>query len=190
MSGTRHARGLDGESRSMLYDGLNLSQLGIAFRMDHRVLVEKLRGVEPSGKRGGYATWTISEAAPYLVKPMYDIESYIKKMNHNDLPNHLKKEFWSAQKIKQDFEEKAGHLWKTADVVDKVGELMKLVKMAAKLATDNIERNTELTDRQRDAVNTIMTAMLQDLYEKVLKNFKLPEENNGNQAPRIEDDEF
>lgn len=165
---------LDNESKAMLYEGLNLSQLSVAFRMDHRVLVEKLHGVDPSGYRGKAAIYKINEVAPHLVKPAYDIEAYIKRMHHNDLPKMLTKEFWNGQRARQEFELKAGQLWHTAQVIEKVSELYKLVAMSARLATDNIERTTDLTDRQREAVNSIMRGMLEDLQRKVIENFKEP----------------
>lgn len=168
---------LDGASREMMFSGLNLSQLGVLFHMDHRVLVQKLHGVEPSAKRNGYAIYEVHKVAPYLVRPMYDIETYIKKMNHNDLPNELKKEFWNALKARQDYELRAGHLWPTSKVIEHAGELLKLVKMSAQLATDNLERNTELTDRQRDGINEILRSMLEDLQSKIAENFKEPEED-------------
>ena len=171
MTAANNVGTLDAESKAMLYEGLNLSQLGIAFRMDHRVLVEKLHGVEPTGKRGRAGTWRIHEVAPYLVKPMYDIETYIKRMHHNELPKLLTKEFWNGQRARQEYELKAGNLWKTDEVIEKVGELYKLVAMSARLASDNIERNTELTPRQREAIDGIMRGMLEDLERKIKENF-------------------
>jgi hypothetical protein len=181
MATTRQTASLDAESKAMLYEGLNLSQLGVAFRMDHRVLVEKLHGVDPSGWRGKAAIYRINEVAPYLVKPIYDIEAYIKRMNHNELPKHLTKEYWAGLRSRQEYELKAGQLWPTSQVVEKVGEIFKLVAMSARLATDNIERTTDLTDKQRDAINGIMRGMLEDLQRKIAENFKEPE-SDGNQA--------
>lgn len=172
MATTHKTASLDKESQAMLYEGLNLSQLSVAFRMDHRVLVEKLHGVEPCGHRGRAAIYRINEVAPYLVKPHYDIETYIKRMNHADLPKHLTKEFWNGQRARQEFELKAGHLWHTTQVVEKVGELYKLVLNSARLASDNIERNTELTQKQREAVDTLMRNMCEELHQKILENFK------------------
>lgn len=163
---------LDAESQAMLYEGLNLSQLGIAFRMDHRVLVEKLHGVAPSGKRNGVPTFQIHEVAPHLVKPIYDIESYIKRMNHADLPKHLTKEFWAGLRSKQEYELRAGDLWPTEKVVEKVGELFKLVKMSLLLATDAVERQTELSSRQREIIKDLMDGLLEDLHHQVTTEFQ------------------
>lgn len=171
---TKRTVSLDNESKVMLYEGLNLSQLSVVFRMDHRTLVEKLHGVEPSGHRGKAAIYTILDAAPHLVKPIYDIETYIKRMHHNELPKLLTKEFWNGQRSRQEYELKAGQLWPTTQVIEKVSELYKLVAMSARLATDNIERSTDLTDKQRDAINGIMRGMLEDLQRKIAENFKEP----------------
>ena len=172
---------LDAESKAVLFDGLNLSQLGIAFRMDHRVLVEKLKDCPPSGNRNGFPTWTISEAAPHLVRPIYDIEAYIKRMNHADLPKHLTKEFWAGLKSKQDYELRAGDLWPTAKVVESVGELFKLVRMSALLTTDTLERQAELTDAQRQIVKNLMDSMLNDLHRAVQEKFQDVEHGTNEQ---------
>lgn len=174
MAAVDKGRGLDAESRTMLYEGLNLSQLGVAFRMDHRVLVEKLHGVPPTARKGNSVLYSIHDAAPHLVKPIYDIETYIKKMSHTELPKMLTKEFWAGQKSRQDYQLKAGHLWSTTTVVQKVGELFKLVKMSTQLATDNLERHTELTDKQRDVINNVLRGMLEELQSSIAKNFKEP----------------
>lgn len=171
MSSTSRADSLDAESRAMLYEGCNLSQLGILFRMDHRVLVEKLHGVSPSGKRGKGATYLVHEVAPHLVKPVYDIETYIKRMNHTELPKMLTKEFWAGQRSKQEYLIKAGDLWPTAKVISEVGELFKMIKTQTRLASDAIERQTELTPRQRAIVKSLLDGMLRDLHEVVTEKF-------------------
>lgn len=162
---------MDEETRAMLYDGLNLSQLGRAFRMDHRVLVEKLHNCPPTGTRGGVDTWTIAVAAPHLVKPIYEIEEYIKRMHHNDLPKHLTKEFWAGLRSRQEYEQKEGNLWLTSRVVEVIGGLMKMVKMSVRLMADAVDRQAELSDRQRHLVKALGDGMLEELYRTVTEEF-------------------
>lgn len=188
MATTLRGKNLDAASKAMLFEGLNLSQLGIAFRMDHRVLVEKLHGVEPTGVRAGVPIYSISDVAPHLVRPKYDIEAYVKRMNHKDLPKEVTKEFWAGLKSRQEYLKEAGELWPTSKVIEKVGELFKLFKMTAQLATDNIERNTEMTDRQRSGINTILTGMLEDMQRAIAENFK--ETEDGKAAREERDNEF
>lgn len=181
---------LDAESKAMLYEGLNLSELGVAFRMDHRVLTEKLQPCQPTGRRNGFPTWKINDVAPHLVRPLYDIETYIKRMNHADLPKHLTKEFWAGLKSKQDYELKAGDLWPTAKVVQEVGELLKLVKMSVLLMGDTVERSTELSEKQRGIIKSLIDGMLQELHRAVVEKFTHREYSNGNAPIYAEDEEL
>lgn len=175
-----HTATTDATSDAILYDGANLSQLCVIFRMDHRVLVEKLHKCPPTGTRRGVNTWLIHEAAPYLVKPAYDIETFIKRMHPNELPKMLGKEFWAGQRSRQEYQLKAGDLWPTAKIVEKVGGLMKLVKMSVRLQADAVDRQAELTDRQRKLVKTLGDGMLEELYRTVKEMFSehVPEDDD------------
>lgn len=170
---TKPKSSLDDESRLMIYNGLNLSELGRLFHMDHRVLVEKLTkgGVEPSGKRGSANTYLVHEVAPHLVKPIYDIEQYMRTMNHAELPKMVTKEYWNGQLAKQTFLEREGDLWDTAAIVTAVGELLKLVKMNANLMVDAVERSTELSDRQKAIIRGLTDGMLGDVRQMIIDNF-------------------
>lgn len=164
---------IDDITRAILYDGANLSQLGNLFRMDHRVLVEKLTkgGCQPSGIRNGVNIYAVHEVAPYLVKPAYDIEEYLKRMHHNDLPKHLSKEFWAGLRSRQEYKQKEGDLWPTSRVVQVMGGVMKLIKMSARLMSDQVDRQAELSDRQRQIVKSQCDGMLEEAYRSILEAF-------------------
>lgn len=184
-SARRAPNSLDEESRALLYEGANLSQLGILFGMDHRVLVEKLHGVPPVGRRGATDIYSIREVAPKLVRPDYDIETYIRKMNHTDLPKMLSKEYWAGQRSRQEFMLKAGDLWETAKVIEKVGELYKMIRMSMLLMIDSVERQVELTPRQRDIIKELADGTLRDLHKTVIEHFGEPSE-----AQEVNDEEL
>jgi hypothetical protein len=168
----KRTEGTDDTTRAILYDGANLSQLGELFRMDHRSIVAKIHKCKPCGVRNGVDIYAVHEVAPYLVKPAYDIETYIKKMHHNDLPKMLTKEFWAGQRSRQEYEQKAGNLWPTTRVVEVIGGFMKMVKMSVRLMADAVDRQAELTDRQRKLVKALGDGMLEELYRTVLDEFK------------------
>lgn len=178
----RRTSSLDEASQAMLYNGLNLSQLTIAFGIDHRILVEKLHGVPATGSRNGTETWTILAAAPYLIKPVGDIESYLKKMQPNDLPKALSKEFWSAIKTRQEVEKASGDLWPTERVVGVIGSLMKLMKMSVRLLTDSVDSQAELSEPQRRVVKQMGDSMLERLYAEVRDSFK-PKKEGERELP-------
>lgn len=157
----------------MLYDGANLSQLSIIFQVDHRVLVQKLHGLEPTGERGGAALYSIKEAATRLWRPTADeVDKAIRRMNHADLPKQLTKEYWAGQRTRQAFEREEGDLWSTAEVIEKAGELFKIVKMETQLATDAVERTTDLTERQRKIIKQLLAGMLENMMTSIVENFK------------------
>lgn len=158
-------------TRAILYDGANISQLCVLFGLDNRTVVEKLHKCQPTGLRHGVNTWRVRDAAPYLTKPLYDIEAYIKKMHHNDLPKHVSKEYWAGLRSRQEYELKEGNLWPTDKVVSVVGEFMKLVKMSVRLQADAVDRQDELTDGQRRIVKQLGDAMLEELHRTVVEAF-------------------
>lgn len=161
----------DETSNVIMYEGANLSQLSVLFRMDHRVLVEKLHQCPPTGIRNGTQIWRIDVAAPYLVRPMFDIEEYVKRMNPNDLPKQLAKEFWSAQKLKQEVEERDGNLWPTQRVIAAIGGVMKIVKNSVRLFVDTVDRQHELSEGQRRLLKQLGDGLLNEAYRSTLKEF-------------------
>lgn len=182
--------GLDDASREMMFNGMNLSELGRLFHMDHRVLVEKLHGIKPSGRRGNANTYLVHEVAPYLVKPLYDIEEYIKRMNHSELPKMVSKEFWAGLRARQEYRMKEGELWETASVVAAVGELYKLVKMNLVLMVDAIGRSTEMSDRQIGIVRGLTDGALADLRQNIIDNFSGEAFNVSSEAVQTDPDEI
>lgn len=163
----------DDITKAILYDGANLSQLTNLFRVDHRVLVEKLSkgGCKPCGTRNGVDIYAVHEVAPYIVRPAYEIEEYIKRMHHNDLPKNVTKEFWAGLRSRQEYEQREGNLWQTSRVVEVMGGVMKLIKMSARLMVDQVDRQAELTDRQRKIIRSQCDGMLEEAYRTIVESF-------------------
>ena len=190
------AEGANDESRSIIYEGANLAQIGAMFKMDHRTVVRKLQdgNVKPckvTRNHRGQATelYSIAEVAPHLVKPIIDVEEYIKRMSHADLPKMLTKEYWAGQRSRQVYEENAGLLWRTEKVVEEVGELMKLFKMNTLLLNDAVERQTELSDRQREIIRSLTNGTLKDLVRRIEEKFKAAPPDDQRQET-IDDEEL
>lgn len=176
MSRTQAGRALDEESRVIIYEGANLTQLAQIFRTDHSTLVAKIHGLQPVGDRYGVAIYAIADVAQRMWRPSEaEVERAMRRMHHSDLPKILTKEYWAGLRSRQEYELKAAQLWPTELVIEKVGELMKLVKMSAQLMTDTIERSDELTDRQRKKMKDLTNAMLDDLHKSIIENFSQPE---------------
>ncbi|ECV8069594.1 hypothetical protein ABQ22_24835, partial [Salmonella enterica subsp. enterica serovar Typhimurium] len=126
----RRSNAPDADTEAMIFQGCNITQLAKLFRMERRDITPKIMDVPPIGERGGYPIYAVHEVAPYLVKPLYDVETYLRRMNFKDLPKELSKEFWAGQRAKQDFDIKAGNLWETEKVIEHFGEAVKVLRMS------------------------------------------------------------
>jgi len=163
----------DEQTSTMLYQGCSLSQLERLFKKDKRDIKLKIEqnGVSPAGMRAGFPIYHIREVAPYLVKPPYDMDQFIQKMSVADLPFMLRKEFWAGRKSQQDYELKAGELWPTQDVVDGFSEVFKTLKLSILLMRETVERETNLTPKQRAIMQQIIDNGLEELYAKTVSKF-------------------
>lgn len=162
----------DEETEVMLFQGANITQIAKLFRMERRDVTPKILDVAPCGQRGGYPIYYIHEVAPHLVKPIYDVETYLKRMHPNDLPKHLTKEFWGGMKAKQDYDKAAGNLWETDKVIAHMGEAFKQIRMAILLAGDTVEREMVFTTEQREKLRVIMDGALNDCANRLVDHFK------------------
>ncbi|PZQ95026.1 MAG: hypothetical protein DI533_20410 [Cereibacter sphaeroides] len=162
----------DVETEAMLFQGANITQLGKLFRMERRDITAKISGnVPPCGERGGYPIYFIHEVAPHIVKPIYDIETYLKRMHHNDLPKHLSKEFWAGLRQRQEYLKAEGDLWETDKVIEVMADAFKTLRMTLLLAGDTVEREMTLTHQQRDKLRVIFDGALNDLADSLVNRF-------------------
>lgn len=168
----RRSNAPDQETEAMIYQGANITQLGKLFRMERRDITPKIMDVPPVGERGGYPIYAVHEVAPYLVKPLYDVETYLRRMNFKDLPKELSKEFWNGQRAKQDFDIKAGNLWETEKVIELMGEALKTLRMAMLLIPDTVARQAGLSESQRKVVQECVDSTLNDLANLLVKRFE------------------
>lgn len=163
---------VDDESKPIIYEGATVRQLSIMFRADPKVVMRKLGGLVPCGRRNGTEIYAIKEAASRLVEPGYSIERYIMEMNHTDLPPLLSKEFWNSQRARLAFEEANGDLYRTADVVRTVAELLTTYRFVAQTLPDTLEREAGLSREQKAVVRRVLDGALADGRDKIIQRFK------------------
>lgn len=168
---------MDADTKAIIYEGASISQLNVLFGMDNRTISSKISGLEPCGKRAGAPIYSVREAAALLVEPTLDLSqievvaNYVRKLNPTNMPKMLTKEFWSAMRTKQLYEDDAGDLWRTEKVVDVFSELVKSVRMPLILAKDAIANVKELTDRDQKIIDQIIDGILEELHDAVVKQF-------------------
>lgn len=163
---------VDDESAVMIYQGISITQAVTIFGMDIRDIKAKIQGhVMPCGERRQNPIYQIRDLAPYLVRPPYDIDEFIQRMSIADLPMMLRKEYWAGLRSRQLYEKEAAELWPTADVVEMVSTLFKTLRMSLLLTRESVERETELTPRQREIITRIIDNALEDANAKTISQF-------------------
>jgi len=89
-----------------------------------------------------------------------------------DLPPMLRKEFWTGQNARLKFEKDQGELWDTQTVVEYVSEAFKTIRMSLLLLSDGVERDTVLSDVQRDTIKNLIDSTLEDIRERLSNQFQ------------------
>ena len=175
-------RAPDLETRQMIYEGVSIAQLCAIFGMQNKTVSKRLAALKPKGERDRHPIYELKEAARYLVEPIYNPEEVIQRMNHRDLPPMLLKEYWTGQRAKQQFEEQAGHLWRTESVIEHVGEAFKTIRMSLLLLGDSVERETAFTDRQRSILSQLVDSTLNSAADALIGKFGEEHDDSGTTA--------
>jgi hypothetical protein len=157
----------------LIYQGASITQLAEIFSMDTRDIKARLADweVKPSGEKDGNAIYKIKEVAPYLTVPAYDMEEFIKKMRLSDLPMMLRKEYWASRRSQQLYEIAQAELWPTSEVSDMITDLLSTIRISLLLTRDNVERENELSPKQRSIIVSIIDTALQDTHAAITKRF-------------------
>lgn len=163
---------LDDKSKAILYEGANLSEMAILFKRDERTLKRLMHGIEPIGKRYNAPIYDVAKVATRMTKMSAEqVDQAIRRLNHADLPQSLTKEFWSGQRSKQEYQLREGDLWPTSKVIEKAGEMVKVLAMELNLLSDGVERSTELTDKQREILLNLVDGAKTNMLKKLRENF-------------------
>lgn len=152
-----------------LRNGVTITWLYQVLRMDRKTARKRLANCPIIGKGvGNVELYDIGTAMSYLVKPKFDIADYIKSMNPSELPPLLRKEYWDALLKQQQWEEKAGELWRTEKVMKVLGEAFQRIKNSTQTWADNVERKSSLTPDQYKALNLEVDALRHDMYDALV----------------------
>lgn len=180
-------------SNSILVNkGATQAELGEMFGIHHREVRSRLAPLDPCGKRGQFALYSVKDAARLLVDPFDEEETVerILRMNHTQLPKMLSKEFWQGQRLKQQVEREAGDLWPTTQVVELAGEAFKTLRLSLMLMADTVEREAGLSEKQRSMILALVDATLTDMRERLVDGFaNRREPARGGPPPPQEDDD-
>lgn len=126
----------------------------------------------------GYGNYQGKKVAPlydfmtaisYLVEPKIDILDWLTTQTSTTLPPHINKAFWDAMNSKQRWQQRAGELWHTSDVLEVLGEVAMLIKETSQLWIENLPGKADLTDAQYNALTNMVGALLDDLHSRLVE---------------------
>lgn len=146
-----------------VYGGVSANWLCHVFGMD-RVTVKKRLAegkCQVAGKNKGTPLYLIKDAAAWLVKPQVDLTKYIQGLRPNDLPPILNAAYWDAMLKRQKWEENAGDLWRTKDVIDVLGNLATTLKSTIQLWPEQV---SGLSDKQRLELEQRAAGLLDSIH--------------------------
>lgn len=150
------------------FAGVSVGWLSKVFGMDPSDVKKRLADC-PAMKRqkSGYV-YSLPVAARFLVKPEFDADKFIRSMKPSELPPQLQSAYWQSALMRQKWEENAGHLWRTESVMEVLGDTFKTLKNSMQLFADNLERLTELSDKQREILVAAIDGLQDDMYKSLV----------------------
>lgn len=145
--------------------GVTVNWLATVLGMHTNTVKARLKDCPPAHRVKGGFIYDVKMAMRYLVKPVVDIDAYIKTMKIEELPPRLQTEYWGAKQRRLKFEEDAGHLWRTEAVMALVGTVVSTVRTKSRLWTEELELVAEITPEQRKVLNDRVDKLQAGLFE-------------------------
>jgi hypothetical protein len=166
-------------------NGVTVNWLCKVFGGHRDTVSKKLIACPVIGKgKGGAKLYHLPTAAAFLSPPATrDIEAYLR--NGGALPADMDKDYWDAKLKRQTWEERAGELWKTPDVMNAFVETFKLVRDSLLMVPDSVELVDGLSDKQRTTLTHALDGLQRDLQNKFLDLSKDPELFDEKPIPEI-----
>lgn len=181
----------DAVTMDELLGGLPTTHIARIFGVTNDRARERLVAATPAALVGGRPVYRIRDVARLFIKPNADdIAMVIAKTSARDLPPQLQKDFWAAQEARQKYEERAGKLWRAEVVSEAFMEAFKTIRMTMNLMADAVERETELSAKQRATIIAITDDLLAELSRNLIENPKFREMHNSRVTDDLADSEI
>lgn len=159
---------------SIFAKGVSVSFLAKAFRVAPQTARERLSRCPPISDSVNFDgpkqqfRYDLAEAASYLITPKLTPEQFLQAVKRADLPPSFQQQFWDARLKQQRWEQEAGQLWRTEKVQEVLGTAFQQMKFTMQLWVDHLERETGLTDRQRELLIQLVDGLQQDIYDALV----------------------
>lgn len=117
----------------------------------------------------GLPLYDFAEAMSYCIEPKIDLMLWLKAQNAMSLPPHINKAFWDAMRSRQMVEERAGDLWRTADVLDVLARTALTIKETATLWIESLPDKDLLTTEQYESIRGAVNDLLTEVHRRLVE---------------------
>lgn len=182
------------EQRQALFRGFTVTQLSELFHMKRQNVERRLAGVRPAEINDrGAPIYNLKEAAPKLV----DIEltdelifDAMTKFNPKDFPAFSNKMFWEGMTQRVKYQELAGELWHTADVVAVASTVFQNLRMSLLLLPDELITEGGLNEAQSKIVQKRIDDAIEELNANLVTQLTKPSRDVSRSGPVAENGEL
>lgn len=156
-------------SRNSTENGVTVQWLAKTFRMTRHMVEKKIRHIRPiSEGRHGQPLYDIPEAAGWLVDAKIDMDTFMKTVKMEDLPEKLRDSYWSGKLKRQRYEERAGDLWHTEEMMAFFSKILSDLRDDLQMTPELVERLHGCTPEQYQTIRNAMDSVQENLYEKTV----------------------
>lgn len=164
--------------RDALFRGFTVTQLAELFHMKRQNVERRIAGVRPNEINDtGAPVYAIKDVAPKLV----DLEltddmifDAMTKFNPKDFPAFSNKMFWEGMSQRVKYQELAGELWHTADVVAVASTTFQALRMSLLLLPDELITEGGLNEAQARIVQKRIDDAIEELNANLVTQLSKP----------------
>lgn len=172
--------------------GVSIQWLAKAFRMTRHNVGKRIVDLKPVGTGDyGQPLYDLPEAAQLLVEPIVDVKTYLKTAKPSELPENLRETVWNSKLKSQRWEEKAGHLWRTENVMTFFGEILSDIRDRLQLIPDKVERMQGLSIENYRLIRHAVDEVQEEIYDRIVtmaKTTTIKSQLHDEKIDRDEDD--
>ena len=162
-------KNMNGTPSAEVVGGVTVFWLAKAFGMEVSTVRKKLADCPPVARKTSGYLYSLPVAAQYLVRPKVDIMQYLEQMKPSELPQQLQPSYWESLLKRQKFELSMKQLWLSEDAMEVFSEVFKTVKFSVQLWPETLEKQTGLSDEEREILTALCDGLQGDIYDNIVR---------------------
>lgn len=139
-------------------------------RIDVQTIKKRLAGVKPAATFGaGRNVYYFHDVLPYLIKPKWTAEQFVRSLNKADLPPEINKAFWDSQRSRIKYKLESQEAWETEDVLRVFGGVFMTIKEVLTASIEEMRIKAKLNDEQTRLFEQTIDELRDELRAKLVE---------------------